>query len=190
MPSRNDFRNFCGLNPLKLTCVLTSGLTEFAYPYGIKDRVFMDVAEPKAIDFSKLRADSWIHPNQTARNHKNLPSGFDILSTLVRSCDIMSVRNAVTALYKVAPSDAINGHFGARELEWISKNWELIPKAFRKWARNKTLVGWADVRNTTIGDKAPCVLVLCCGGDVPYVSTCSLWRGFDRSYVALREKVA
>lgn len=197
VPDRDSFRTFCGLNPLELKLVLTSELPESRYPIYHMSGPLNGVIRPKMIDLIRLPSDSWIHPDQK-KSEKFQPYGYEILSTLIgfgshddcatRACKIATEGEFIN--FQAVPGDAINGHFGLRELEWISRNWKMLPLSFRKWAGRKHLVGWADVRFSK-NRSYHVVPALSCNGvrcqRAPEIAWLSLRHKFPQSRVALRE---
>jgi hypothetical protein len=115
----------------------------------VRKPCLIDVRRPKFLDPIKIINNAWNHNLQDGESNV---TGLDILGDLVSSFD--PDKDNPRKTYKTQTSDAIHGHFGLSELQYLKDVWTQKPKAFkvlRDWAQGKLLCGWADVSRTSAG---------------------------------------
>lgn len=160
-----------------------ANLPEPKFPDWSRGRILNGVVEPKMLDLTKLPTEAWLHPDQIGNATR--PTGHQILASLVKSYVVGEDEAGKT--YQVEPSDAINGHYGLKELLWLEQKWKTLPKSFRDWAKGKLLYGHRDcVRNDSGWLDSP---FLYCGVDGPHVCWYDLDFQWSNDGPALREQV-
>lgn len=154
------------------------------FPDWSKGRVLIGAKEPSALDVGRLIETAYFHERQTG--NQNRPTGHEILASLVKSYKVGEDEAGKT--YQVEPTDAINGHFGLKELALLEQNWKTLPEAFRKWVKGKLLYGHRDIVRSDDGWlRSP---YLDCSVEVPCVGWYYLDRQWSDNEPGLREEIA
>lgn len=118
------------------------------YPAWSRGRVLIGVTEPQALSIRTLTNLALSHTPRAGLH--TYPTGHDILATLVNR---YSGREKWTGLtVQVDPDDAIQGHFGLKELLWLRNYWMMLPDPFRWWVSEKYLFGYRDIIGDADGD--------------------------------------
>jgi len=138
--------------------ILTSTLPEPKFPdWSLRHgcgRILSGVRVPVTIDFNKIIAGVYFHAWQMEGSAR--PGGNGILVCLVSSYRVNE--DELGRGYGVEAGDAINGHYGLKELAWLEENWKNLPTAFQKWAKGKCLYGYRDVARRGANDLLfPCL---------------------------------
>ncbi len=123
-------------------------LPESKFPDWSRGRILTgDIRESKSINFAAIMSNTLCHPCQLGGN------GHEVLAVLVSSYKVGE--DKAGQMYVVAPGDAIQGHFGLKELEYMVANWATLPPAFKDWAMDtdddKRLYGYRDVVRNNLG---------------------------------------